>query len=215
MIDLQRTTLMRAPLVVLYPSQGICRKIENSNRRAIMAKKIQGRDSQTRTRPQVETITRSPSRSGDCRSVSGTDYALWACIGHCPCEPPEQHDEPGQQLSCFWQHSGLSPARVCSITPNPANPSTIIAATAASPNRFICVLPKIRHRKFHKLSLLRRSLKPASASRKRQFFSVPNVSRGGRYSPASEFRRRLDPIACDLFEILDHFILSPRWPQFD
>ena len=55
-----------------------------------------------------------------------------------PWLPPEQHDALGQQLSFFWQHSGVSDARVpvAAVIPNGA---TITVASKAMSVSFFMI----------------------------------------------------------------------------
>ena len=50
--------------------------------------------------------------------------------------PPEQHDALGQQLSFFWQHSGVSDARVPVAEDTPNGATITVASKAMSANFF-------------------------------------------------------------------------------
>jgi hypothetical protein len=54
---------------------------------------------------------------------------------HCACWPPEQHDDLGQQLSCFWQHWGVSAMRLTAV--NPVTAKSMVAAIIEISKRFI------------------------------------------------------------------------------
>ena len=54
-----------------------------------------------------------------------------------PWLPPEQHDAPGQHDSFFWQHSGVSDARLPVVEDIPNGATITVASKAISASFFM------------------------------------------------------------------------------